>query len=134
MRRFTTISEFHDFVQLPKPQHPLLSVVDVSTVPHRADEQDLRMVLDFYSISVKRMRNVQVKYGQHPFDFNEGIMSFMAPSQVFSMAVANPAEEFTSTPILSGIRRWPKPSSSTISGITRSRRPCFSPARRRRLF
>jgi AraC-like DNA-binding protein len=93
MRRFTTISEFHDFVQLPKPQHPLLSVVDVSTVPHRAGEQDLRMVLDFYSISVKRMRNVQVKYGQHPFDFNEGIMSFMAPSQVFSMAVANPAEE-----------------------------------------
>ncbi|WP_375436392.1 helix-turn-helix domain-containing protein [uncultured Hymenobacter sp.] len=93
MRRFTTISEFHAFVQLPKPQHPLFSVVDVSTVPHRYGEEPTSMVFDFYSISVKRMRNVNVQYGQHSFDFNEGIMSFMAPKQVFSMAVADPAEE-----------------------------------------
>jgi AraC-like DNA-binding protein len=92
MRRFTTISEFHEFAQLPKPQHPLLSVVDVGAVPHREGEEPTSMVLDFYVISVKRMRNVRVKYGQHSFDFNEGILSFMAPSQVFSMAVANPAE------------------------------------------
>ena len=31
MRRFQTISEFHAFAHLPKPQHPLLSVVDVGT-------------------------------------------------------------------------------------------------------
>ncbi|WP_375417590.1 helix-turn-helix domain-containing protein [uncultured Hymenobacter sp.] len=93
MRHFKTISEFHEFVQLPKPQHPLLSVVDVGTVPHRDGEEATSMVLDFYSISVKRMRNVNVKYGQHPFDFNEGIMSFMAPNQVFSIAVADKGEE-----------------------------------------
>lgn len=92
MRRFQTISEFHAFVQLPQPQHPLLSVVDVGTVPHRGGEQATSMVLDFYAISVKRMRNVHVQYGQHSFDFNEGIMSFMAPNQVFSIAVADPAE------------------------------------------
>jgi AraC-like DNA-binding protein len=92
MRRFTTISEFHEFVQLPKPQHPLLSVVDVSTVPHREGEPAASMVFDFYSISIKRMHNVQVQYGQHPFDFNEGVLSFMAPNQVFSIAVADPAE------------------------------------------
>ena len=93
MRRFTTISEFHEFVQLPKPQHPLLSVVDVDTVPHRDGEQAMSMVFDFYSISVKRMHNVQVQYGQHSFDFNEGVLSFMAPNQVFSIAVADPAQE-----------------------------------------
>ena len=93
MKRFATISEFHEFVQLPKPQHPLFSVVDVGTVPHRYGEQPTSMVFDFYSISVKRMRNVHLKYGQHSFDFNEGIMSFMAPNQVFSMAVADQAEE-----------------------------------------
>jgi AraC-like DNA-binding protein len=90
MRRFHTISAFHDFVQLPKPLHPLLSVVDVGTVPPpppgRAPDG---MVLDFYIISVKRTRNVQVKYGQHPFDFNEGVLSFIAPGQVFSVAVAD---------------------------------------------
>jgi AraC-like DNA-binding protein len=93
MRRFRTISEFHDFVQLPPPQHPLLSVVDVGTVPHRYSAEPTSMVFDFYSISVKRLHNVHVKYGQHDFDFNEGIMSFMAPNQVFSMAVADPAAE-----------------------------------------
>ncbi|MDO7851160.1 helix-turn-helix domain-containing protein [Hymenobacter convexus] len=92
MRRFTTISEFHAFAQLPKPQHPLLSVVDVSTVPHRDGAEPMSMVFDFYSISIKRMHNVHVQYGQHSFDFNEGIMSFMAPGQVFSMAVADPAQ------------------------------------------
>jgi AraC-like DNA-binding protein len=92
MRRFTTISEFHAFVQLPQPQHPLFSVVDVGTVPHRDSEEPASTVFDFYAISVKRMRNVNIKYGQHPFDFNEGIMSFMAPGQVFSITVADAAE------------------------------------------
>lgn len=91
MKHFSTISEFHEFVQLPKPQHPLLSVVDVGTVPHRAGEEPMSMALDFYSIAVKRMRNVQGQYGQHSFDFNEGVMSFMAPNQVFSLAAINPA-------------------------------------------
>jgi AraC-like DNA-binding protein len=93
MRRFTTISEFHEFVRLPKPLHPLLSVVDVGTVPHTYGEEPTVMVFDFYCISVKRMRNVHMKYGQHPFDFNEGIMSFMSPNQVLSMAVVDQAEE-----------------------------------------
>ncbi|UOG73418.1 helix-turn-helix transcriptional regulator [Hymenobacter tibetensis] len=93
MRRFSTIGAFHAFVHLPPPQHPLLSVVDVSTVPHQYGAEPTSMVLDFYAISVKRMRNVRVHYGQHPFDFNEGVLSFMAPHQVFSMAVADPAAE-----------------------------------------
>jgi AraC-like DNA-binding protein len=93
MRRFTTISEFHEFVQLPKPQHPLLSVVDVGTVPHRYGEEPTVMVFDFYCISIKRMRNIHMKYGQHSFDFNEGIMSFMAPNQVFSMAAIGQGED-----------------------------------------
>ena len=89
MKRFTTISEFHEFLKLPKPQHPLLSVLDVSTVPHQEGEEPLTMLMDFYAISVKRMRNVHVKYGQHSFDYNEGVLSFLAPNQVFSMAAAN---------------------------------------------
>ena len=32
MQRFSTISEFHHFLQLPKPEHPLLSVIDVASV------------------------------------------------------------------------------------------------------
>jgi AraC-like DNA-binding protein len=92
MRHFKTISEFHEFRQLPKPQHPLLSVIDVGATPDLGEEEPSSLLLDFYAISVKRMSNVTIKYGQHPFDFNEGIMSFMAPSQVFSLAVTDKAE------------------------------------------
>ena len=93
MKHFKTISEFHAFAQLPKPQHPLLSVVDVETVPHWDNDEPVNMILDFYAISVKRMGNVKVKYGQQPFDFNEGIMSFMSPKQVFSITVDNKNQE-----------------------------------------
>ena len=39
------------------------------------------------------MSNVIIKYGQQPFDFNEGIMSFMAPNQVFAISHDNKDEE-----------------------------------------
>lgn len=92
MKQFKTLSEYHGFMKLPKPQHPLISVIDVGTVPQWEDNEPLNLMLDFYAISVKRMRNVHGKYGQHPFDFNEGILFFMAPNQVFSIAVANQNE------------------------------------------
>ncbi|MEO6849048.1 MAG: helix-turn-helix transcriptional regulator [Mucilaginibacter sp.] len=93
MKHFKTISEFHSYVDLPAPQHPLISVVDVGTVPHSRSEEMQHMVFDFYSISVKRMHNFKAKYGQHPFDFNEGIMSFMAPGQVFSIGIADKGKQ-----------------------------------------
>lgn len=93
MKHFKTLSEFHEFRQLPKPLHPLISVVDMGAVPQIDDETPITMVVDFYSISIKRMKNVSVKYGQHPFDFNEGILFFIAPNQVFSVALTDKAEQ-----------------------------------------
>ena len=93
MKHFKTISEFHAFRQLPKPQHPLLSVINVAGVKHLNNDEPVAMAFDFYSIAIKRMANVSIKYGQQPFDFNEGIMSFMSPNQVLSLAVNNKDEE-----------------------------------------
>lgn len=88
MKSFKSISEFYQFTRLSAPQHPLISVLDVETVPH-VDRDETNLILNFYSIAVKRMDNINVKYGQQSFDFNEGIMSFMSPNQVFSMTVGN---------------------------------------------
>lgn len=93
MKHIKTISEFHQFRGLPKPEHPLISVIDVETVTHLHSDEPMNLMLDFYSIAVKRMLNVKVKYGQQPFDFNEGIMSFMLPNQVFSIAIDKKDEE-----------------------------------------
>ena len=93
MRHFKTISEFHEFRDLPKPQHPLISIINVGNVRHLHVDEPNAMAFDFYSIAVKRTHNVKVKYGQQPFDFNEGIMSFMAPNQVLSITHDKKEEE-----------------------------------------
>lgn len=85
--RIKTISEFHQFRGLPKPEHPLISVVDYSTIKHDVDIKELSWVLDFYSISAKRTSNAKITYGQQKYDFDEGVMFFMAPGQVFSVTV-----------------------------------------------
>ena len=93
MKHFKTISEFHQFRDLPKPQHPLISVIDVGTVPHLRSDEPTTLMLDFYCIAMKRVSNAKMKYGQQPFDFDEGIMGFMLPNQVFGIALDKKEEE-----------------------------------------
>ena len=53
---------------------------------------------DFYCIAIKRVvnsQNFKLKYGQQQFDFNEGVMSFVAPNQVLSLSVGSENEEIT---------------------------------------
>ena len=92
MRHFKTISEFHAFRDLPKPQHPLISIIDVGQPMRLHPDEPTNLVFDFYSIALKRVSNVKVKYGQQPFDFNEGVMSFMAPGQVIRIALVDQDE------------------------------------------
>jgi len=85
--RIKTISEFHQFRGLPKPEHPLISVIDYSTIRHSPENNQLSWVTDFYSISLKRTTNAKIKYGQQEYDFDEGVMFFMSPGQVFSIEI-----------------------------------------------
>jgi AraC family transcriptional regulator, transcriptional activator of pobA len=85
--RIKTIREFHQQRGLPKPEHPLISVVDYSAIKHTAEFNVTSWTLDFYSISLKRNAAVKIKYGQQDYDFDEGIMFFMAPGQVFRVEI-----------------------------------------------
>jgi AraC family transcriptional activator of pobA len=85
--RIKTINEFHKLRGLPKPEHPLISVVDYASIRHSPENNVISWVLDFYSISLKRTSNTKMKYGQQEYDFDEGVMFFMAPNQVFSVEV-----------------------------------------------
>ncbi|MBT2622565.1 helix-turn-helix domain-containing protein [Chryseobacterium sp. ISL-6] len=80
--RIKTISEFHNLRGLPKPKHPLISVVNFSEMQNRPQIGDESLIFDFYSLSVKRNMNHKYKYGQKDYDFDEGILFFIAPNQV----------------------------------------------------
>lgn len=85
--RIKSISEFHALRGLPKPQHPLVSVVNLEDINEGVLKSANNIVLDFYSISLKHVLNVKFKYGQQEYDFNEGVMFFLAPGQVFGIEV-----------------------------------------------
>lgn len=95
--RVKTISEFHETRGLPKAEHPLISVVDVKSVTCLADPKQ-GWILDFYLISMKRGNCAKYRYGQNDYDFGEGIMSFIAPNQVFSIELLADAIEMTTEP------------------------------------
>jgi AraC-like DNA-binding protein len=79
-----TISEYHRVMGLPKPEHPLISVVDYEsvTLPCKAS---MSFVFDFYTILLDKEFKGNMKYGQQSGDFEEGVMFFMAPGQVFEV-------------------------------------------------
>jgi AraC family transcriptional activator of pobA len=85
--RIRTISEYHRAMGLPKPEHPLISLVNLESLKHLPGNKPLTLMLDFYSISLKRIYNAKMKYGQQQYDFDEGVMFFIAPGQVFGIEV-----------------------------------------------
>lgn len=80
-----SISEFHRLKGLPQPEHPLISVIDYSTIKCVSEVQSIHWIFDFYNISIKRGLNAKLKYGQQGYDFDNGVMFFIAPNQVFGI-------------------------------------------------
>lgn len=82
--RIKTISEFHTLRGLPKPKHPLISVVSFDDMEHTEPGQQ-NLIFDFYMISIKRDMAHKYRYGQKDYDFDEGVMFCMAPHQVLGI-------------------------------------------------
>src|SRR5215217_4557695 len=78
-----SISEFHRIAGLPKPQHPLISVVDYRML--KLQQLNGNVICDTYAIAIKKGVNYELRYGQNKYDFDEGVMSFIAPNQVIKV-------------------------------------------------
>jgi AraC family transcriptional activator of pobA len=77
--KISSVSEVHHLMELPKPHHPLISIVNLQGF--KADPNKQSVVFDMYVISLKRGCD-KLMYGQQKYDFDEGLMGFMAPGQV----------------------------------------------------
>jgi len=76
---------------LPKPEHPLVCLVDYGLVEYQTGEKEISWVQKFYSIGLKRnMQQAKFRYGQQEYDFNEGLLSFIAPGQSMQLEIDNP--------------------------------------------
>ena len=94
-KHLTSIAAYHLFWSLPPPEHPLISVVNFADLRRPGAGIPTRFVQDFYSIALKRPENVKLKYGQQHYDFDSGMMAFIAPGQYYAI-------EYEKNPIHSG--------------------------------
>jgi AraC family transcriptional regulator, transcriptional activator of pobA len=87
IQRVKSISEYHQLRGLPAPEHPLISVVDFEMINSSEENNSTRWMMDFYSIALKRNFGTKIKYGHQAYDFDEGILFFLSPGQVFTVEV-----------------------------------------------
>lgn len=80
--RIETISQVHEFYALPKPNHPLVSVIPINDAITNFDYGDVSYALNLYQISLKLGISGSLSYGRNSYDFQEGTMVFTRPNQV----------------------------------------------------
>lgn len=85
MHIINSISEKHRLVSLPEPLHPLVSVIRISDMRFIDSEIWDHFAVNFYCISLKRDIAGKTKYGQQYYDYNKGVMTFVAPKQIMSL-------------------------------------------------
>ncbi len=83
--RIESISELHRLFDLQKPDHPLVSVINFELLKFGDSEIWKSFYYDFYCVACKKGSSGKFKYGQRDYDFDEGIMSFTKPGQIFSV-------------------------------------------------
>ena len=77
--RIKSIAEIHRLMNLPKPQHPLIGMIDLKILKSAPNIQ--AVLSDFYVVSLKRGCD-KLMYGQQKYDFDEGLLAFIAPGQI----------------------------------------------------
>jgi AraC family transcriptional regulator, transcriptional activator of pobA len=77
--RIKSITEVHRLMELSKPHHPLVGMIDLKGLKEVPGIN--AVIFDFYVVSMKRGCD-KLFYGQQKYDFDEGLMAFMAPGQI----------------------------------------------------
>lgn len=89
--RIKSVSEVHQIFGLPKPVHPLITIIR-KWPQVDFDFGSIKITSDIYFLSMKgKIKGTTFQYGRNSYDFEEGTLVFLAPDQVASFA--DPIEE-----------------------------------------
>tara|TARA_R110002072_G_scaffold125612_3_gene261828 strand:+ start:4879 stop:5790 length:912 start_codon:yes stop_codon:yes gene_type:complete len=84
MVHFKTLSEYLEYLELPRPEHPMFSIfttIGEGFLPC-PKESSPPITNDCYSISFKKIVKGDLNYGRTKYDFTNGALFFIAPKQV----------------------------------------------------
>lgn len=93
--KIQTITEAHRLLGLPKPEHPLISVLNYADLQMPEGMTEMSALFEFYYISLKRGFSNKLFYGQQTYDFDEGMMYFVAPNQLLRGAGPEPEDDLS---------------------------------------
>ncbi len=85
MKIINSISKKHRLLSLPEPLHPLVSVIRISEIRFNDSAIWKNFSVNFYCISLNRNVAGKARYGHGYFDYDKGVMTFIAPRQVMSL-------------------------------------------------
>lgn len=81
---FSNLHDYHTFLGLPAPEHPLFSVLRIqsdSVDELNCPDVDVEISTDFYAISLKQILEGEIFYGRTKYDFKNGSFICFAPRQ-----------------------------------------------------
>jgi AraC-like DNA-binding protein len=87
--KFNSLSDIHRIFDLPKPLHPLISLIDNTKTPLDLNKLGHSHVLSFYKIAYKSKTTGKLRYGQDYYDFDEDGLLFAAPNQIIGHETDN---------------------------------------------
>lgn len=77
------VSEIHQISELPKPKHPLVSVIYNRDLKNVSQAKGVRIINHLYTIIFKPSNSCSsFLYGRNSYDYEEGTLVFTAPRQV----------------------------------------------------
>lgn len=87
INEINSVSQFHQLCGLPKPLHPLVSIVNLEDFKWNEANKDFwkHYTDNLYTVSLKRDVTSKVHYGQTHYDFDDGVLMVTAPKQIFSL-------------------------------------------------
>jgi AraC-like DNA-binding protein len=81
--RVSSINALHQFLGLKRPSNPLISIFNFDDVKLEPETILSAITTDFYIVALKKdCAGGKCRYGQQYYDFDDGIMYFIAPHQV----------------------------------------------------
>lgn len=77
-----SIAELHRIFEYPPPNHPLISIIDLSQISLSDAYIGTKTTASFYTIALKLTSKQTFKYGKELFDFDNGCLYGLAPDQI----------------------------------------------------
>lgn len=79
-----TIAEIRTVFGLDKPTHPLITILDTQKLAYGEETVGKRFASDLYCIAMKDS-SCGIDYGRNSYDFDDGVLIFIAPKQVVTV-------------------------------------------------